>query len=174
MTVSYDFSGQTAVVTGAARGFGSAIAQRLATSGAAVWGWDIAPVDRAGVRMLKVDVTDPKHIAAGLGEVGGETRKIDGFVNKAGYGGPVLPVDQLPVDEWQRIIATNFTSMFLTCRQVVPHMRRVGAGRIVNVASVAAKEGVPGLSAYSAASAGIVAFTKSLGKELAETAIRVN
>jgi 2-dehydro-3-deoxy-L-rhamnonate dehydrogenase (NAD+) len=174
MPVSYDFSGKTAVVTGASRGVGRAIAEQLKSSGARVWNWDIAPVQIDGVNYLNVDVTNSEQIDKAISQSLERGSSIDMLVNNAGYLAGFLPVEQLRPEDWRRVFEVNLTGMFEVSRKVVPHMRRAPWGRIVNVASVAGKDGFPNLSAYSAASAGIIAFTKSLGKELADTEIRVN
>jgi NAD(P)-dependent dehydrogenase (short-subunit alcohol dehydrogenase family) len=170
MTASYDFSGKTAVVTGGSKGIGRAICQQLQQSGAQVWNWDVAPASHEGINFEQVDVVDGKQIDAAISKVG----RIDILVNNAGLLGPPVSVEQLQPDDWHRVLDVNLTSVFRICRRVVPLMRQTGWGRIVNMASVAAKEGFTNLSAYSSASAGVVAFTKALGKELANTAIRVN
>jgi 3-oxoacyl-[acyl-carrier protein] reductase len=170
MTVSYDFSGKTAVVTGGSKGIGRAVCQQLGLSGAQVWNWDVNAVQLDGVSVQKVDVTDGKQIDDAITKIG----RIDILVNNAGLLGPPVSVEQLGSEDWRRVIDANLTSVFEVSRRVVPLMKRSGWGRIVNTASVAAKEGFINLSAYSSASAGVVAFTKSLGKELANTPIRVN
>jgi NAD(P)-dependent dehydrogenase (short-subunit alcohol dehydrogenase family) len=159
MTVTYDFAGKTSIVTGAARGIGRAIARQLAASGAKVWGWDILPFELSGVQSVKVDVTSQDQIAEAVQRIMQEDGKIDVLVNNAGYGGGSVPVEALAIEEWQRIIDTNLTSVFRVCKQIVPHMRRADAGHIVNMASLTAKEGFALLSAYSSASAGVVALT---------------
>jgi 3-oxoacyl-[acyl-carrier protein] reductase len=174
MPVSYDFSGRTAVVTGGSKGIGRAIAERLSGTGAQVWVWDTAPPDAEGVSHQVVDVTRGDEIARALGEVIELTSRVDILVNNAGYAGGSTSVEQFDPHEWRRLIDVNLTSVFEVSRQVVPVMRRSGWGRIVNVASLAGKEGTPMLSAYSSAKAGVIAFTKCLGKELADTDIRVN
>jgi 3-oxoacyl-[acyl-carrier protein] reductase len=123
-----------------------------------------------GVHFEQVDVVDGKQIEAAISKIG----HIDILVNNAGLLAPPVSVEQLQSDDWRRVLDVNLTSVFEVCRRVVPLMRRSGWGRIVNMASVAAKEGFTNLSAYSSASAGVVALTKALGKELANTAIRVN
>jgi 2-dehydro-3-deoxy-L-rhamnonate dehydrogenase (NAD+) len=174
MNVTYEFTGRTAVVTGGARGLGRAIAGKLAACGAAVHAWDIDPVEAAGIRSLAIDVTDARQVGAAVDTLTANGGRIDILVNVVGYGGTRHPVEAVGDDEWNLVLRTTLTSTFLACRQVVPHMRAAGRGRIVNVASLAAKDWRPGLASYSAASAGVVAFTKALGKELADTGIRVN
>lgn len=172
MPVTYDFSNQTAVVTGGARGIGRAIAEQLATSGAEVWIWDIDPIELAGTHSVAVDVTMRNDISRALALMKGET--IDILVNDAGYLGPYRPFEQFDPDEWQRILQVNLLGMFEVTHQVLPVMRRSGKGRIVNLGSLAGKEGLPSLAAYSAASAGVIAFTKALSREVNDSNIRVN
>jgi 3-oxoacyl-[acyl-carrier protein] reductase len=174
MPTTYDLSAKTAVVTGASKGIGRAIAERLRDSGAQVWNWDSSPSGLQGIAQCRVDVTEATEIASAVAQVLDRTGRIDILVNNAGFTGGSLTVEQLDPAEWRRIIDVNLTGVFEVSRQVVPVMRRGGCGRIVNMASLAGKEGSPNLSAYSAAKAGVIAFTKSLGKELAETNIRVN
>jgi NAD(P)-dependent dehydrogenase (short-subunit alcohol dehydrogenase family) len=170
MSVSYDFSGKTAVVTGGSKGIGRAICEQLKQSGAQVWNWDMTPSSHDGVSFAQVDVVDGEQIDAAISKVG----RIDILVNNAGLLGPPVSVELLQSGDWRRVLDVNLTSVFEVSRRVVPLMKQSGWGRIVNMASVAAKEGFTNLSAYSSASAGVVAFTKALGKELADTAIRVN
>ena len=170
MPVSYDFSGKTAVVTGGSKGIGRAICDQLKLSGAQVWNWDVTAAQHDGVKFEKIDVTDGKQIDAAISKVG----HVDILVNNAGLLGPPVSVEKLGSEDWRRVLDVNLTSVFEVSRRVIPLMKRSGWGRIVNMASVAAKEGFTNLSAYSSASAGVVAFTKALGKELANTAIRVN
>jgi 3-oxoacyl-[acyl-carrier protein] reductase len=174
VAVSYDFTGRTAVVTGGAGGIGRSIAERLKTSGCRVWVWDIAPSDLDGIRSLTVDVTDSDQVRAAVAEIIGRDSCIDVLVNSAGHLGGYAPFEKLSPGEWQRIISVNLIGVFEACSQVLPHMKRTGWGRIVNMGSLAGKHGLPNLSIYSAASAGVIAFTKALALELADTEIRVN
>ena len=174
MPVAYDLSGRTAVVTGGSKGIGRAIVQRLSEAGAQVWNWDLSPVALDGVAGCKVDVTNAADIERAVAQVTESTARIDILVNNAGFTGGSLTVEELDRDDWRRILDVNLTGVFEVSRQVVPVMRRGGWGRIVNIASLAGKEGSPRLSAYSAAKAGVIAFTKALGKELADTNVLVN
>lgn len=172
MAVSYDFTGKRAIVTGGCRGIGRAIATGLAGGGADVWVWDIEPVEVEGVRCVGADISSPDQVAAAL--AGMEAGTVDILVNDAGYLGPYQPFENFPRGEWQRIIAVNLGGVLEVTRQVLPLMRGAPAGRIVNMGSLAGKEGLSGLAAYSAASAGVIAFTKALSREIADTPIRVN
>jgi 3-oxoacyl-[acyl-carrier protein] reductase len=179
-----DLKGKTAVVTGGAQGIGRAVTERLLRSGAAVAIWDrdaglaqqaageLAAHGRA-VAVL-ADVTAWASIEAAAAQTAAELGGIDILVNNAGIAGPNAPVDDYPLDAWQQVIDIDLTGVFHCCRAVVPLMKAKGYGRIVNVASVAGKEGNPNASAYSAAKAGVIALTKSLGKELAGMDIAVN
>ncbi|WP_244571320.1 SDR family NAD(P)-dependent oxidoreductase [Mesorhizobium carmichaelinearum] len=172
MSVTYDFTGRTAIVTGGARGIGRAIAHKLALSGADVWIWDIEPVALEGTRSLSVDVTKRDSVMQALsvmGEVG-----IDILVNNAGWLGSYKPFEEFEPAEWQKILQVNLLGTFEVTHRVLPLMRRAGRGRIVNMGSLAGKEGLPSLAAYSAASAGVIAFTKALSREVSDTDIRVN
>jgi 2-dehydro-3-deoxy-L-rhamnonate dehydrogenase (NAD+) len=174
MAVTYDFTGQTAIVTGGARGIGRAIAALLVRSGAHVCIWDIAPVDLDGARSLIVDVTKTDQVTQALSRVVDDALHIDILVNNAGYLGSYRQFEQFEPVEWQRILQVNLIGVFEVTRQVLPVMRRAGRGRIVNMGSLAGKEGLPNLAAYSAASAGVIAFTKALSREVCDTDIRVN
>ncbi len=173
MSVTYDLGGRTAIVTGGAKGIGAAIARRLSECGAQVFVWDLAAGSQPRVRYQTVDVTRSDQIAAALGAIV-EASGIDIVVNNAGIAGGSAAVVDLDPRDWRRIIEIDLTSVFEVSRQVVPHLVHSRAGRMVNIASLAGKEGTPHLSAYSAAKAGVIAFTKSLAKELAETSVRVN
>ena len=162
-----DFKGRTAVVTGGATGIGAAIVQRLEASGARVAIWDLAGPDR-------VDVTDEASIGAGLKRTLASLGRIDILVNNAGIAGPTMPVVDYPVDQWKKVIDIDLNGPFLVCKAVVPHMVKARYGRIVNIASIAGKEGNPNAAAYAAAKGGLIAFTKALGKELAQTGVLVN
>jgi 2-dehydro-3-deoxy-L-rhamnonate dehydrogenase (NAD+) len=176
-----DLEDRVAVVTGAARGIGCAIADRLSASGARVAIWDIdgeAAKNTAASIINAVDftadVTDPASIDAALAATTAQIGPPDILVNNAGITGPNHPLDHYPIDEWRRVIEIDLMGVFYCCRAVVPAMRRRNRGHIVNIASIAGKEGNPNASAYSAAKAGVIGLTKSLGKELAETGIRIN
>ncbi len=162
-----DFKGKTAVVTGGMQGIGAAIVKRLESSGAKVAIWDLDHAD-------KVDVSSPSSVEKAVERSLKQLGKIDVLVNNAGIAGPTVPVVDYPVAEWERVLKIDLTGPFLCCRAVAPHMVKQKYGRIVNIASIAGKEGNPNASAYSAAKAGVIALTKSLGKELALSGVLVN
>jgi len=182
MPTVYDFRDRVAVVTGGAQGIGRAIAERLLASGATVWLWDrdialakataaeFGAVGRAFA--APVDVTNLAEVEAAAGAVDGG--RIDILVNNAGISGPNVPTWDYPPPDWARVIAVNLTGTFNCCKIVAPMMIAQNYGRIVNIASIAGKEGNPNACAYSASKAGVIALTKSLGKELAAHDIAVN
>ena len=174
--VQIDLSGRTAGVTGGAKGIGFGIAERLAASGALVAVWDqdpsSLPVELALTK--KADVTDPESVAAALKSTIDQLGRVDILINNAGVSGPTVPTWDYSVEAWQRVIDTDLTGVFICCRAVVPEMVRHGYGRIVNIASVAGKEGNANASAFSAAKGGVIALTKALGKELAQSGVIVN
>lgn len=174
MDIQYDFSGQTAIVTGGARGIGRAIAAQFVRFGAQVWIWDNDPVELDGAHSLTVDVTKADEIAKALAQMMRQSSRIDILVNNAGYLGSYRPFEQFDAGEWRHIVQVNLIGVFEVTRQILPLMRRAGRGRIVNMGSLAGKEGLPSLAAYSAASAGVIAFTKALSREVCDTDIRVN
>lgn len=175
------FKGRTAVVTGGARGIGLACAARIAAGGGRIALWD-RDMDRAkqsaaslgDAIAVPVDVTDDRSIAEALAKTEKDLAAPDILVASAGITGPNMTVDKYPVDAWKQVIDINLTGVFLCNRAVVPGMVKRGWGRIVNIASVAGKEGNPNASAYSASKAGVIGLTKSLGKELATSGVLVN
>ncbi len=178
-----DTAGRVAIVTGAAQGLGLAIAKRLSESGAFVslWDRDVATLERAqaalGVERTmihEVDVTNADQIDAAAKKTAERYQKIDILVNNAGIMGPTIPTWDTSESVWRRVIDVNLTGTFLCCRAVVPYLRSGGYGRVVNLASIAGKEGNANAAAYSASKAGIIALTKSLGKELADSNVLVN
>lgn len=169
----YDFAGAVAVVTGGASGIGAEVAAQLRRSGARVAVWDMAEAG-ASDDAWQVDVSDLATVERAAAAVVARFGRIDFVVNSAGFAGPTVPLDAYDPATWRRIVDVNLVGTFNVCRTVVPHLRAAGAGRIVNIASLAGKEGTPNASAYSAAKAGVIALTKSLGKELATTGILVN
>jgi len=162
-----DFKNRTAIVTGGMIGIGAAIVKRLEASGAKVAIWDVNGPE-------KVDVTDQESIDRALKKTVASFGKIDVLVNNAGIAGPTMPVVEYPVADWKRVIDIDLNGPFLVSRVVVPHMVKADYGRIVNIASIAGKEGNPNAAAYAAAKGGLIAFTKALGKELAQTGVLVN
>ncbi len=179
-----DFDGQRAAVTGAAEGIGRAIAERLLDSGAAVALWDMNPDTLAKtcaelgvhgkVHGVRVDVTDPASVEAATADTEAALGGIDVLVNNAGIAGPSVVTWEYPLDDWRQVMAVDLNGVFHCCRAVLPGMIERNYGRVVNIASIAGKEGNPNASAYSAAKAGVIALTKSLGKELADYDIAVN
>ena len=177
-----DFSGRTAAITGGAMGIGLAVARRLAAGGAriALWDRDAAALEAArsalggDTRVFALDVADAAAVERVAQATAAAFGGIDVLVCSAGITGPNVPLADYPVDEWKRVFDVNVHGVFLCNRAVVPLMQKNDYGRIVNIASVAGKEGNPNASAYSASKAAVIGLTKSLGKELAKTGIRVN
>jgi NAD(P)-dependent dehydrogenase (short-subunit alcohol dehydrogenase family) len=169
----YDFTGTVAVVTGGASGIGAEVAAHLRQGGARVAVWDMAEAAGSG-DAWQVDVSDLAGVERAAQETVSRLHRIDFVVNSAGFAGPTVALDAYDPATWRRIVDVNLLGTFHVCRALVPHLRAAGAGRIVNIASLAGKEGTPNASAYSAAKAGVLALTKSLGKELATTGILVN
>ncbi len=185
--IKIDLSGQNAVITGGAAGMGLAMAERLARCGANVCIWDVddtaidqavaglsANADDVTVCGVTCDIADPPSVEAALAATREKLDSLEITVNNAGISGPNTVTWEYPVADWQQVIAVDLVGTFLVSRAVVPLMIEKGYGRIVNIASVAGKDGNPTASAYSAAKAGVIGFTKSLGKELAATGVLVN
>ncbi|MFC4312044.1 SDR family NAD(P)-dependent oxidoreductase [Steroidobacter flavus] len=175
------FWGRTAVITGGASGAGKAAAARLVAEGARVALWDQnqealiqAQAEVGATSTHVVDVADPLSVQAAAEASHAALSRIDLLVCSAGITGATAPVREYPIDSWNRVISVNLNGVFHACRAIVPFMIANKYGRIVNVASVAGKEGNPNASAYSASKAGVIAFTKSLAKELATTGVLVN
>ena len=175
------FNGRTVVITGGASGLGFACAKRFLEEGARVSLWDansatLAESKRAlgDVHAIEVDVCDHEQVAAAAKRSRESLGSIDILVNSAGITGATVPVHEFPIDSWLRVLDVNLNGVFYCCREIVPVMIRQRYGRIINVASVAGKEGNPNASAYSASKAGVIGFTKSLGKELAASGVLVN
>ncbi len=175
-----DLKGRVAVVTGAASGIGRATAKRLGADGAALELWDAAAdglaetADSTGGTATVLSVADDDAVAAAAAAAVERHGRVDILVNCAGIAGDIAPVAEADPAEWRRVIEVNLTGTFLCCRGVVPHMVRSGYGRIVNIASVAGKEGNPNAAHYSASKAGVITFTRALGKEVAGSGVLVN
>lgn len=180
----FDLTGRTAVVTGAAQGFGRAITERFLQSGAqvAMWDLDADELKKAAGELsplgtvfpVQVDVSSQAAVDAATADTLKQLSTIDILVGNAGIAGPNHKVWDYPVDEWRKVIEINLFGVYYCNRAVVPHMIERNYGRIINIASVAGKEGNPNASAYSSSKAGVIALTKSLGKELADKNIAVN
>ena len=181
--IQFDLKNRVAVITGGAQGFGFSIAERFIQSGAIVIIWDL---DEEAAKKAKeklksdnfsyqiLDVTNSDQIEQNLKQVETKFNKIDIFINNAGIAGLNTTVAKYPLDEWKKVINLNLNSVFYCCKAVVPFMEKNNYGRIVNIASIAGKEGNPNASAYSTSKAGVIGLTKSLGKELAQKNIAVN
>lgn len=172
-------TGQVAVITGGARGIGLGIAQKLAAEGCQTVVWDQHPqalqdTDFSPVLTLQTDVSNRASVQAAVAATAEALGRIDILVNNAGINGPVMPVWEYPDEAWSKVLAVDLTGVFYCSSAVLPHMRERGYGRIINVASIAGKEGMPGISAYSAAKAGVIGFTKSIARELSGSGILVN
>ncbi len=179
----YNFKGRTAVITGGAQGFGFAISKRIINSGGKVIIWDI---DKKAVEIAQkeinsknfsfqiVDITDFKDVEKSVEDLEKQFGKVDIFVNNAGMTGMNAKVWDYPLNEWKKVIELNLNATFYCCKAIVPHMIKNNYGRIVNIASIAGKEGNPNASAYSTSKAGVIGLTKSLGKELSDKDIAVN
>lgn len=175
------FVEQCALITGGASGLGYFTAERITREGGRVSLWDInadalaeAKKKLRGAHTVKVDVTSQVAVAEAVAQSSEALGRIDILVNSAGITGATAPVQDFPVDSWLRVMDINLNGLFYCCREVLPFMLANGYGRIVNVSSVAGKEGNPNASAYSASKAGVIGFTKSLGKELATRGVLVN
>ena len=180
-----DLTHRVAIITGAAQGIGFAISKRLASAGAQIAIADInssgaqGAVDRlvedgAKAHPFACDVSDPTSVQSMVDDVLHLYNRIDILVNNAGIVGPSAPIQDQTDDDWNQMIGIDLTGVFLCCRAVVPHMRKAGGGRIINIASIAGKEGNPNMVPYSAAKAGVIGLTKALAKEVAQEKILVN
>ena len=179
----YNFKGRTAVITGGAQGFGFAISKKIINFGGKVIIWDI---DKKAIEIAQeeinsknfsfqiVDITDFNNVEKSVLDLEQQFGKIDIFVNNAGMTGMNAKVWDYPLDEWKKVIELNLNATFYCCKAIVPHMIKNNYGRIVNIASIAGKEGNPNASAYSTSKAGVIGLTKSLGKELSDKDIAVN
>jgi len=181
MTWNGRFAGRTAIITGGASGLGREVARRIIAEGGTVSLWDVNPqaiaeatAELGSVHKVAIDVSDRIAVATATAESFKILGRIDVLVNSAGITGATAPVDQYPVDSWLRVMDVNLNGLFYCCRAILPHMLANGYGRIINVASVAGKEGNPNASAYSASKAGVIGFTKSLAKEYATKGIIAN
>ena len=181
--IKYDLNNRVAIVTGGAQGFGFAITERFIQAGAKVIIWDIEEkTAKEAVEKIKsenvsyqiVDVTNFEIVNKNLNMVAENFGKVDIFINNAGIAGMNTTVADYPLDEWKKVMNLNLNSVFYCCKAVVPFMIKNNYGRIVNIASIAGKEGNPNASAYSTSKAGVIGLTKSLGKELAQKNIAVN
>ena len=181
--IEHNFKGRTAVITGGAQGFGFAISKRMINSGAKVIIWDI---DKKAIEIAQkeinsknfsfqiVDITDFSNVEKSVSDLEKQFGKIDIFINNAGMTGMNAKVWDYPLDEWKKVMELNLNATFYCCKAIVPHMIKHNYGRIVNIASIAGKEGNPNASAYSTSKAGVIGLTKSLGKELSDKDIAVN
>ncbi|HJS11873.1 SDR family NAD(P)-dependent oxidoreductase [Sphingopyxis sp.] len=180
MSFAGRFAGRAAIITGGASGLGLAVAERILAEGGKVSIWDVnggleeALARLDGAHGVKVDVSDADAVAAAAAESAAALGRADVLVCSAGITGATAPVQDFPIESWMQVVGVNLNGLFYCNRAVIPYMLANGYGRIVNVASVAGKEGNPNASAYSATKAGVIGFTKSLGKELAGKGVIVN
>ena len=181
--IKFDLNNRVAIVTGGAQGFGLSITERFIQSGAKVIIWDIdeaeskkaiSKVNSENLSYQIVDVSNFEDVTKNLKEIEKIHKKIDIFINNAGVAGMNKTVSEYPLEEWNKVINLNLNAVFYCCKAVVPFMVKNDYGRIVNIASIAGKEGNPNASAYSTSKAGVIGLTKSLGKELALKNIEVN
>ena len=181
--INFNLNNRIAIVTGGAQGFGLSISERFIKSGAKVIIWDIDEIEcKNAIKKINskncsfeiIDVQQIENVKSKLNEIEKSFGKIDIFINNAGIAGPISTVENYPIDEWKKVIEMNLNSVFYCCKAVVPFMIKNNYGRIVNISSIAGKEGNPNASAYSSTKAGVIALTKSLGKELALKNIAVN
>lgn len=175
------FAGRSAIITGGASGLGSATARRIVAEGGTVSLWDIDEGNLAAMKAetgashtVALDVSDPDAVAQAAAQTIAALGKVDILVNSAGITGATAPVTEFPIDSWLKVMNINLNGLFYCCRAIGAHMVEQGYGRIVNVASVAGKEGNPNASAYSASKAGVIGLTKSLGKEMATKGVIAN
>ena len=178
----FNLSGRTAIITGGAQGFGLAMTERFLSSGAKVIIWDIDKnvIEKSIVKLNNpnlsssiIDVTNFDQVSNEIEKIT-QSNKIDIFVNNAGIAGKNTTVWDYPIEEWKKVLELDLNAVFYCCKAITPHMVKNNYGRIVNIASIAGKEGNPNASAYSTAKAGVIGLTKSLGKELANKNIAVN
>ena len=178
----FNLSGRTAIITGGAQGFGLAMTERFLSSGAKVIIWDIdknvvensvAKLNTPNLSSSIIDVTNFDQVSNEIEKIT-QSNKIDIFVNNAGIAGKNTTVWDYPIEEWKKVLELDLNAVFYCCKAITPHMVKNNYGRIVNIASIAGKEGNPNASAYSTAKAGVIGLTKSLGKELANKNIAVN
>jgi 2-dehydro-3-deoxy-L-rhamnonate dehydrogenase (NAD+) len=182
--LSIPFSGRIAVISGGASGIGLATARRLVAGGGQISLWDVNEKELANAKASfpssapvlidRVDVTDPTAVQAAADELATQSGRIDILIASAGITGPTRSAWEYPLDAWNRVLRINLDGVMHCCRAVIPHMLRTGYGRIVTIASIGGKEGNAEASAYAASKAGVIAFTKALGKELVRTDIRAN
>jgi len=172
---SIDLKDRVAVVTGGATGIGKAIVDVFIESGAKVAVWDLDTTTAGNAQLAcATDVSSPDAVEAARADTEAALGKVDILVNNAGYGGPISTTLEYPLDEWHQIMRINLDGVLHTCRAVLPAMRESGYGRIINIASLAGKEGTPGAAPYSVSKAGVIALTKALGKENADRNIMIN